>query len=240
MGFVAAVLNVAITIGVPIGILVYTAVWKRRRLKPYLVGMLTFAVFQIATRIPLLQLLLAKQMWFIVFSRQWPVAYMLFMGFTAGLFEEVGRYLFIRLFLKKQQEWKDAVFFGLGHGGIEAMMIGMQSVSLLIAGQALLSTASFGTVAAAGIERIFAVMLHIGFSVLVFGAVRFRKPWYLALAIFLHTMVDFLAQLLPLSLGFNVLQTELFLFAFSLCMMLLAIVLRKKWKEEGIIYEKET
>ena len=45
--------------------------------------------------------------------------YALFLGFTAGLFEEVGRYLAFTTILKKRLDWKNAVAFGIGHGGIE-------------------------------------------------------------------------------------------------------------------------
>ena len=42
---------------------------------------------------------------------------------AAGVFEEVGRLLAFLLILKKKREWKHGIAFGIGHGGIEAILL---------------------------------------------------------------------------------------------------------------------
>ena len=41
----------------------------------------------------------------------------------AALFEETGRYIAFRIFLKNHTERETAVSYGLGHGGIECIIV---------------------------------------------------------------------------------------------------------------------
>ncbi len=185
--------NILVTVVVPLLLLFYFILKKRRLVRPYLLGAATFIVFQLLTRIPLLQLVLEKQLWFQAFGIQYPWLYLLFFAFTAGLFEEVGRYITMKLFLKKQTEWQDGISFGLGHGGVEALLIvGVTNIALLL-NTAYLQTLSFGQVIPAGFERIFAITLHIAWSLLVLESIRKNKKGGLLLAIATHTFVDTLA-----------------------------------------------
>ena len=57
----------------------------------------------------------------------------IFLGITAGVFEECGRYMGFKLTLKKHRRFGDGVAFALGHGGIEALLIaGISSLYNLI------------------------------------------------------------------------------------------------------------
>lgn len=184
--------NIGVTVAAPVLLLGYFMLRKRPLVRPFLIGAATFIFFQIATRIPLLELVLKKQMWFQSFSRLYPWLYLLFLAFTAGLFEEVGRYITMRLFLKNKHEWQDGVAFGLGHGGVEALLlVGVSNIALLF-NPAYLQMLSFGQVAPAGVERISTVILHVGFSLLVITGIRRNKKGYLLAAIATHTAVDFL------------------------------------------------
>ena len=59
--------------------------------------------------------------------------YGLYGGLTAGLFEETGRYLAMRLYMKKSLTKENSLMYGVGHGGIEAVMIvGMSYISNLM------------------------------------------------------------------------------------------------------------
>src|SRR5262245_11270656 len=88
-----------------------------------LLGALTFLVSQILTRIPALSLLqsrpgvqeaLGDPVWFWLF--------LLFLAFTAGLFEEGGRWLAFRWFVPDaERRWRTALMFGAGHGGLESV-----------------------------------------------------------------------------------------------------------------------
>ena len=60
----------------------------------------------------------------------------------------------------------------------------------------LIARFSFADLGIAFVERIFAVLFHIGASILVFYACRDKKRfWLYPLAIVLHTGMDFIAAL---------------------------------------------
>src|SRR5690625_2683858 len=51
----------------------------------------------------------------------------------AGVFEEVGRYIMMRFALKKYRDWQDGLAFGIGHGGIESILIlGLSNLTMII------------------------------------------------------------------------------------------------------------
>lgn len=59
--------------------------------------------------------------------------YALYGGLAAGLFEETGRYLTMRFLMKGKWTRENALMYGAGHGGLEAVLIlGMASVNNLI------------------------------------------------------------------------------------------------------------
>ncbi|MEI6102278.1 MAG: YhfC family glutamic-type intramembrane protease, partial [Eubacteriales bacterium] len=90
--------------------------------KAFVLGIAVFTVFQLFTRIPLLGIL-QNTGWFVLFEQTNTVAYILALAFTAGLFEEGGRFIGMRFFMKKNLSWNNGIVFGLGHGGIEAFVL---------------------------------------------------------------------------------------------------------------------
>lgn len=133
---------------------------------------------------------------------------------TAGLFEEVGRWGGYRWLVKKERTFRTGVMFGLGHGGIEAMLLvglslfGTLVTYLLLATSpsllklppdtlAKVVTAMSGLhahdVAAGVLERVMALTFHVACSLLVLQCyVRGSKRW-VALAVGMHFMADFVA-----------------------------------------------
>ena len=60
-------------------------------------------------------------------------AFLAFSALTAGLFEETGRWLGYRFLIKKERSWRVGVMYGLGHGGIESiLLIGINMAVLLV------------------------------------------------------------------------------------------------------------
>jgi len=49
----------------------------------------------------------------------------LIFGFTAAITEELARYSILRNNLKEARSWKSALMYGAGHGGFEAMILGV-------------------------------------------------------------------------------------------------------------------
>lgn len=141
--------------------------------------------------------------------------YVLYGSLAAGTFEECGRFVAFKFILKKRREWKDGIAYGIGHGGIEAWLVGglgligmiitammlnngtfpfssapVESQEKIHAIQKQLSEASWPTFLLAGAERIMAICAHIGFSTIVLYGVRNNRSIYLLYAILLHALMD--------------------------------------------------
>ena len=185
---------------------------------PFFVGCAVFVIFALILE-PLMHQLVLKAL---------PVGktilgnillYALYGGLAAGVFEETGRFLAFKTVLKKRLgNDRNALMYGAGHGGIEAILvlgatyIGNIVISALInAGQTdmLMATATgetaeqlktvFDSLTATApwtyllaiVERAVAVTTHICLSVLVWFAVKKPgKGWLFPLAILLHATLD--------------------------------------------------
>lgn len=191
--------------------------------------------------------------------------YGLYGGLAAGLFEEVGRFMAMRFAMKKQLNLPNALMYGVGHGGIEAILIvGLASVSNLVTSiminagtleaslgaldqatkeatltqlSALWTTPSYQFFLS-GIERIVAVTLHIALSVLVFQAVKLGKKRYWFLAFAIHVGVDFATVIAANYL--NLVLVEVMLAVLVAGVVVLTISLcRKNWDVVGFEVEAE-
>jgi uncharacterized membrane protein YhfC len=208
------IVTLLISFGLPIALMILGRVKYKKSFSfiPMLAGILGFFISQILFRLPLIQAILPLMGWYKQFMQSgWP--YVLFLSFTAGLVEEPARFVAFTI-MKKRRRFTDGLSYGIGHGGIEAiLLIGMTYISnlvlsmminssALVASSTLLPasviTALTGTspwiFLAAGIERIFAVSLQIALSLLVLkGFQLHKKALYLTLAIVIHGLANFLA-----------------------------------------------
>ena len=146
-------------------------------------------------------------------------AYVLYGITMAGIFEECGRYIVMKYILKKNRTRENAVLYGIGHGGIEILAVILPTMITSLVSAVLFSqgtvedalsalkiteetaAAALPTVQAAAvfdyaamamnvIERLFAMLLHIGLTVIVFYGVISGKKAFLLLAILLHMLMD--------------------------------------------------
>ncbi|MDR2994391.1 MAG: YhfC family intramembrane metalloprotease [Bacillus cereus] len=180
-----------ISFGLPLVALLY-AFWKKRYI-PYMLGVLAFAVSQILIRIPILNYLNGTSTDFQMFSAMQPVLFVFLLSLSAGIFEEIARFIAMRYFMK-QRDWQSGFLFGAGHGGIEAILIvGIPVVSLLLSQTVSGNTDSYFV---GGIERFFAMILHIGLSFIVLQAVVQKKLRYVVYAIFIHGIVNTLGSIM--------------------------------------------
>jgi uncharacterized membrane protein YhfC len=188
-------------------------------------GALIFFLFQLITRIPLvlwLQNVLAPQLRASVALN---LAWIVVLALTAGLTEEIGRYLGYRWFMKREEKtWNKAVMYGLGHGGFESMVfvgglllltvinvlfLSLSGINTLPESQRAAVEQQFATINAAPAwaplgaawERLWTVPFHVSASVLVLQVFQRRRLFWLWLAVLWHTLVDFLAVGLVLWLG---------------------------------------
>ena len=183
------VIGFGLMLGVPLAACV-CYLWKRNgRIWMFLAGLLSFTVSQLLIRIPLLQYAGKNWEWLMLLPFTSWVLYYGFLGVTAGLFEETGRWVAFKIMKRKRQnlDWKAALALGLGHGGVEAVWV---AVSGLLAGS-LDFTVDGGRALLGGLERLFAMTLHVGFSFLIFKGVKEKKARWWLLAVLLHGLTDF-------------------------------------------------
>ena len=139
-----------------------------------------------------------------------PLLYVIYGICMAALFEETARLVFFKWLEKKRTlEDSDALAYGLGHGGLELLYLGMGSlISLLILFSLLESSnpdlanllpkntletvqsLSGWQVYLLGVERVLALVMQIGLSFWVYQAVRQKKWIYLVAAYGLHALFD--------------------------------------------------
>lgn len=221
MNIIAYGFTLLVSLLLPLFISIYLIIRSKLYFKPIIVGVLTFLIFQVFTRIYILQVILPTQVWYILFTYEYPIVYAFLLSLTAGLFEEIGRYIMMKYILRKM-DIKKALAFGLGHGGIEAILfVGIALVltnPMLIDSQQLLMS---------GLERFSAIIFHLGFSVLVYQMIFKSKKFNLLYAISLHTLVNFVSVVLMMN-GVNMWIIEGVLFFFVIIMI---IFIKSQWRE---------
>jgi uncharacterized membrane protein YhfC len=209
----------AIAFLVPLGLFIYFYQKYHFRIKPFLAGILVFILFsQVLEK--LMHLYMLKGNPYTAILLQQPYFFAVYGALAAGIFEEVGRYLGFRLLLRRSQERQDGIALGLGHGGIESMMLGLvagvQSLMFarmlnggkldqLFSGQvsgptldqlkAQLTDTPWFMYVLGGWERVPALLLHIALSIVVLYGIRRGRGIFLLYAILLHAGVDFFAAL---------------------------------------------
>ena len=151
-------------------------------------------------------------------------AFVLYGTAMAGVFEECGRHIVLKYIMKKDRTRENAVLYGIGHGGIEILAVLLPTMITYLAVAAAFSDGNvenalrtlkitedtaaaalpsvqaaaafdYGMMALNVIERLLAMLLHIGLTVIVFYGVINAKKGCLPLAILLHMLMDTFAAL---------------------------------------------
>ncbi len=251
----AFTVNTIICFGLPLGCVLYLLLAKKRAFIPVLVGAAVFVVFQLIIRIPLMQYVLAPMDWWTdMVQRPW--LYGIFLGLTAGLFEEFGRYLGYRTLLRKRSRWIDGFAFGVGHGGIEAiLLVGMANINSLVIAQ-MINAGQFDQISAlmpagtadqlmtqlttlqpfdiylGGFERICAMLIQIALSILVLMAVRKRRVWVVWVAVLAHMIIDAPVVIMPEVFGSSIYDIEIFVGIVAVLALVFIILSRRAFREE--------
>ena len=246
--------NAILGFAIPI-FLAWWAVKKHNaKLSTILIGAATFIVFALVLESLVHKRVLAGARGAAIQGKV--LYYALYGGLMAGLFEETGRFLSMKYLLKKEPtETKPGVSYGLGHGGVEMLILfGFSMISVLTmavmvnagqtdtllaktpeASQAALTaqfeqlkSTSAGTYLYGLWERLSAITLHLGLSILVWAAVRKggKWLWLFPAAILLHALVDALAVILSKSA--SILVIELIVMALAIAVAGLAWLIARK------------
>lgn len=210
LSIAAMAVSLAVCVGLPVGLCIYMKRVGKASLKSFFLGCGIFVVFALVLE-QILHLIVRTVSG--TFFSEHLIAYAVYGGLAAGLFEETGRYAAMRFFMKGYLSRQEAVMYGVGHGGIEAILLGgMACFSNLLTSiminsgslEKLLLTGDAGVQAVlsqltglpawqfllAGMERCSAVILHIVLSYLVYLGVKNHKIQFYILAVMVHFLVD--------------------------------------------------
>jgi len=137
----------------------------------------------------------------------------IFLGLSAGLFEELFRYGMFCWWAKDARSWRKGILAGAGHGGVEAIILGVlvfysfmqlaayRNVDLatvipaaqLEAAKAQITTywsATWYASLLGALERFFTIPVQIALSVIVLQTFT-RKQWFWVwLAVLYHALID--------------------------------------------------
>ncbi|MBR5930596.1 MAG: YhfC family intramembrane metalloprotease [Lachnospiraceae bacterium] len=249
---IGLIITLCISVGVPIVVMILAKRKLPGKMMPVLIGAVTFLVCSRVLESILHFFVLRSSFGTQIQNNIW--LYALYGGLAAAVFEELGRYFAMKLFMKKSLSKENAIMYGIGHGGIESIfVIGLAYVSNLVI-SVMINTGQFENLIAgleasqralvieqysplwngptylfylAGLERILAFVLQICLSFIVYRAVKERKTGFLFLALALHFIVDAGVVVLQSLLSF--IWVELFL---AVVVVILFLLLLKWYRKE--------
>lgn len=178
-------------------------------------------------------------------------------GLSAGVCEEVARYLSLRYWRHEARSWEQGVAFGAGHGGVEAILLGLLVLltfvqMLAIRGIDLETLGLSGEMLAlaraqveaywsipwylpllGGLERVCALTLQIALSLLVVRALTHNNLGWLIAAILGHALADGVATGLGQA-GWSPVAVEGVVLLFALGAAAIILALRRDVSRETL------
>lgn len=219
MDVLVRLLNSLLMLAIPLGLAAWAVRRYRLEWRIFLIGAATFAgaqIFEIPFNRLVLQPLL-ERVGLAGVSHGWGLLWLaVIFGLVAGLFEEGARYVVYRRWLRDVRSWEGSQLFGLGHGGMEAIMLGALSFYVLLQtiayrnadlttlvppeqialAQAQLDaywSAPWFAALLGALERVFALVIQTSLAVIVLQTFIRRSHIWLVLAIIWHMVVDAIA-----------------------------------------------
>ena len=218
--FIACFITLFLSLVLPILVLIVMGIKNKGKgiWSAWFLGTAGFFISQIVVRLPLLNILSGMAS-FQSFAREHYFLYALLLAFTAGLFELAGRFAAAK-FLGKNRTFRRSLAAGLGHGGIESIILvgltyinnlvylfliqsgafdamiaqteamGVDSAQLVAIRDTLLQV-SAPLFLAAGVERVLTMVSHAAMSVIVCYGVAVKRPLpWMLLCLGMHTLLD--------------------------------------------------
>lgn len=251
-----------LAITIPVVLIVAWKMYTKRSLVPFWVGVMVFIAFsRMLEMIPHSLFLLSSNPVSKAINGN-VVLYVIYAATVAALFEETGRYLAFRFVLTKHPNKETAVTYGIGHGGIECILVlGVTYIQYYAYGQ-LINNGSMDkmlsaykdssqsvdalnqlitnikgvtqmTCYMADLERISAMMVQVALSILVFQAVYVAGKKYMYwVAVALHFLMDVPAALYQKGV-LKLLPTEILLFVYAALVLALGVKIYQGLKTGG-------
>lgn len=247
LSIIGMVFSLILVIGIPIVLCIVVRRKTKAKISSFFYGCAVFFVFAL-----ILEQILHGIVFMVFGSKMTEhiLLYGLYGGMAAALFEETGRFVAMKFFMRKQLTRENALMYGVGHGGLEAILIiGLAYISNIITAfminsnqlEIMLSslsesqrestiqsvsalwTTSSDQFFAAGVERIFSIILQIALSILVYKAVKSGEKKFLLLAMGFHFLVDFVAVISSQKLSIWIIEVLIFIMTVIVSMFALQI-----------------
>lgn len=213
---IGMVLSLILSFGLPIVLLILVKIKLKASLTSFIIGSATFIVFALVLE-PILHSVVLTATGTLLTDNI--ILYGLYGGLAAALFEETGRLIAMKFFMKESLNKQNTIMYGIGHGGIEAiLLVGLTYISNLLSAfminsgalqasmelvDAELQQTTFEQIKVlwelpawqfymAGVERLIAITLQIALSVLVYKAISLKSRPYWFISFGIHFAVDFL------------------------------------------------
>jgi uncharacterized membrane protein YhfC len=147
----------------------------------FILGSACFIVSQPLLRLPILEYVQNSTGFMLTYSLN-PLMIGILIALSAGVFEEVFRFLFKQFLMKPSKcRFSQPIIFGLGHGIAEALIILVPALSLVPISQLGLAT----------LERVLAIILHVNLTIIVWnGFQKNQRVLYVLIAVVIHGFVD--------------------------------------------------
>lgn len=227
-GMIGMAFAVLISIGLPVFLMLFLHKNSKAQIQFFLIGGGIFILSALILEQMCHLLVIGLAGGFLQKNFVWSAIYG---GLAAAVFEETGRLIATKCFYKRKKLTMDnanAFMYGIGHGGAESiLLVGIANINNLttsimlnlgalvkqlktLEGDArtqaesninqLISTPAVSFYMA-GVERIFAIILQIALTILVYLGVKHAKKEIVLLAYAAHFLVDTLIVLLANSLN---------------------------------------
>lgn len=249
--------SAVISTGLPVVLFIIFYKKYNAKIIPMITGIAGFVIFA---------LILEKSVHLIVLDKfalkEKPLVYIIYGIFMAGIFEETARFISFKILKKKYNSIGTGLAYGIGHGGIEAILLaGLPMINAIIF-CIIINTGNIETITGklqgealeqintqisalwstpghlfliGGIERILAINTQLALSLIVFYSVYGKnKLWLYFLAIILHAIVDIPAAAAQAGIIKNMYLVELFVFIGAMLLTIIAKNLHGELKQDII------
>ena len=146
LAIAGVICSVVLSMGVPIALFIAGRVKLKARISSFFIGAGTYLLFAMLLE-QLLHVLVIQFCGLNAQSRPW--LYYVYAALAAAVFEETGRLIAMKFWMKKWLDFPNALMYGIGHGGVEAILIGgLSGISNLVSMLMINSGAMQNTLAA--------------------------------------------------------------------------------------------
>jgi uncharacterized membrane protein YhfC len=248
--FFAHLLDGLLMIAMPVGLAIFLTHRFHLRWRLWWIGAAVFVLSQVG-HIPFNALvgLVLNRTSLVDWPQRWQIVFnAIFLGLSAGLFEELFRYGMFRWWAKDARSWRKGVLLGAGHGGAEAIILGvlvlysfvqltvlrnadltkiLPASQIATAQQQLQSywSATWYASMLGALERLFTIPTQIALAVLVLQTFTRTQWFWVWLAVLYHALLDGITVLA--SHYINIYWTEAIIGFFAVLSVVLIFVLRQ-------------